>query len=82
MVDYLTAALAERGVVVEKFELSTTDIGKLAWRGGRGDDRDRHADGACRAAPSVFNATHLANALARSSSMPASSVRTVGHQSR
>lgn len=30
MVDYLVAALAERGVTVQKFELSTTDIGKLA----------------------------------------------------
>jgi len=30
MVDYLTAALAERGIKVQRFELSTTDIGKLA----------------------------------------------------
>jgi len=30
MVNYLVAALAERGITVQKFELSTTDIGKLA----------------------------------------------------
>lgn len=30
MVDYLVAALVERGIAVQKFELSTTDIGKLA----------------------------------------------------
>jgi flavorubredoxin len=30
MVNYFVAALAERGVKVQKFELSTTDIGKLA----------------------------------------------------
>ncbi len=30
MVNHLVAALAERGVTVQKFELSTTDIGKLA----------------------------------------------------
>jgi len=30
MVDYLVSALVERGVAVQKFELSTTDIGKLA----------------------------------------------------
>ncbi len=30
MADYLTSALVQRGVQVEKFELSTTDIGKLA----------------------------------------------------
>ncbi|MDD4442513.1 MAG: FprA family A-type flavoprotein [Kiritimatiellae bacterium] len=64
MVDYLTAALAERGVVVEKFELSTTDIGKLAMAlvdaativiGTPTVHVGPH--------PSVFNATHLANAL-------------------
>ena len=30
MVNYLVAALAERGIQAQKFELSTTDIGKLA----------------------------------------------------
>ncbi len=30
MVNYLVAALAERGITVQKFELTTTDIGKLA----------------------------------------------------
>jgi flavorubredoxin len=30
MVNYLVAALAERGIMVQKFELSATDIGKLA----------------------------------------------------
>lgn len=30
MVDYLVAALVERGVTVQKFELTTTDIGKMA----------------------------------------------------
>lgn len=30
MVDYLVSSLAERGIKVEKFELSSTDIGKLA----------------------------------------------------
>ena len=30
MVNYLVVALAERGVKVQKFELSTTDIGKMA----------------------------------------------------
>lgn len=30
MVDYLVAALAERGVNVEQFNLAVTDIGKLA----------------------------------------------------
>jgi len=30
MVNYLIEALVERGISVEKFELSTTDIGKLA----------------------------------------------------
>ena len=30
MVDHLTAALVERGVKVQRFDLSTTDIGKLA----------------------------------------------------
>jgi hypothetical protein len=30
MVDYLGAALVERGVNVEQFNLAVTDIGKLA----------------------------------------------------
>jgi flavorubredoxin len=30
MVNYLVEALVERGISVQKFELSTTDIGKLA----------------------------------------------------
>jgi flavorubredoxin len=30
MVNYLVAALAERGITVQKFQLTTTDIGKLA----------------------------------------------------
>ncbi|HRR34430.1 MAG TPA: FprA family A-type flavoprotein [Kiritimatiellia bacterium] len=64
MVEHLTSALAARGVVVEKFELSTTDIGKLAMAlvdaativiGTPTVHVGPH--------PSVFNATHLANAL-------------------
>ena len=64
MVDYLVAALAERGVTVQKFELSTTDIGKLAMAlvdaativiGTPTVHVGPH--------PSVFSATHLANAL-------------------
>ena len=64
MVEHLTSALAARGVVVEKFELSTTDIGKLAIAlvdaativiGTPTVHVGPH--------PSVFNATHLANAL-------------------
>jgi len=64
MVNYLVAALAERGVTVQKFELSTTDIGKLAMAlvdaativiGTPTVHVGPH--------PSVFAATHLANAL-------------------
>ena len=64
MVNYLVSALAERGVKVQKFELSTTDIGKLAMS---------LVDAATMVVgtptvhlgphPSVFSATHLANAL-------------------
>jgi len=64
MVNYLVAALAERGVTVQKFELTTTDIGKLAMA---------LVDAAAIVIgtptvhvgphPSVFSATHLANAL-------------------
>ncbi|OQA22301.1 MAG: Nitric oxide reductase [Chloroflexi bacterium ADurb.Bin360] len=64
MVDYLVAALAERGVTVQKFELSTTDIGKLAMAlvdaativiGAPTVHMGPH--------PNVFSVTHLANAL-------------------
>lgn len=64
MVQYLTAALAERGVTVQLFELSTTDIGKLAMAlvdaatvviGTPTVHLGPH--------PNVFSATHLANAL-------------------
>jgi len=64
MVNYLVAALAERDVTVQKFELSTTDIGKLAMAlvdaatvviGTPTVHVGPH--------PSVFSATHLANAL-------------------
>jgi len=64
MVNYLVAALAERGVAVQPFELSTTDIGKLAMAlvdaativiGTPTVHGGPH--------PSVFSATHLANAL-------------------
>ncbi len=64
MVNYLVSALAERGVTVQKFELSTTDIGKLAMAlvdaativiGTPTVHVGPH--------PSVFSATHLANAL-------------------
>ena len=64
MVDYLVAALAERGIKVQKFELSSTDIGKLAMAlvdaativiGTPTVHVGPH--------PSVFSATHLANAL-------------------
>lgn len=64
MVDYLVAALADRGVTVQKFELTTTDIGKLAMAlvdaativiGTPTVHVGPH--------PSVFSATHLANAL-------------------
>ena len=64
MVDHLVAALAERGITVKKFELTTTDIGKLAMAlvdaativiGTPTVHMGPH--------PSVFSATHLANAL-------------------
>jgi len=64
MVNYLVASLAERGIRVQKFELSTTDIGKLAMAlvdaativiGTPTVHVGPH--------PSVFSATHLANAL-------------------
>jgi flavorubredoxin len=64
MVNYLVAALAERGIQVQKFELSTTDIGKLAMAlvdaatvviGTPTVHLGPH--------PNVFSATHLANAL-------------------
>ncbi len=64
MVSYLVSALAERGVKVQKFELSTTDVGKLAMAlvdaativiGTPTVHIGPH--------PSVFAATHLANAL-------------------
>jgi flavorubredoxin len=64
MVNYLVAALAERGIRVQKFELSTTDLGKLAMAlvdaativiGTPTVHVGPH--------PSVFSATHLANAL-------------------
>lgn len=64
MVNYLVAALAERAVHVQKFELSCTDIGRLAMS---------LVDAATMVIgtptvhvgphPSVFAATHLANAL-------------------
>lgn len=64
MVNDLTAALAERGVSVQPFELSTTDIGKLAMALV---DAATVVIGAPtvhgRPHPSVFSATHLANAL-------------------
>lgn len=64
MVDYLVTALAEQGITVQKFELSTTDIGKLAMAlvdaativiGAPTVHVGPH--------PSVFSVTHLANAL-------------------
>ena len=64
MVNYLVAALAERGIKVQKFELSNTDIGKLAMAlvdaativiGTPTVHVGPH--------PGVFSATHLANAL-------------------
>jgi len=64
MVDYLVAALAERRVRVQKFELASTDIGKLAMAlvdaativiGTPTVQVGPH--------PSVFAATHLANVL-------------------
>jgi flavorubredoxin len=64
MVNYLVSALAERGIRVQKFDLSVTDIGKLAIAlvdaativiGTPTVHVGPH--------PSVFSATHLANAL-------------------
>ena len=64
MVDFLLTALVKRGVEVQKFELSTTDIGKLAMSlvsamtiviGTPTVHIGPH--------PTVFSATHLANAL-------------------
>ena len=64
MVRHLTSALVKRGVEVQLFELSTTDIGKLAMSlvsalsiviGAPTVHIGPH--------PSVFSATHLANAL-------------------
>ena len=64
MVDHLLAALVERGVAVDKFELTTADIGKLAMAlvdaativiGAPTVHLGPH--------PAVFSATHLANAL-------------------
>jgi flavorubredoxin len=64
MVNYLVTALVVRGIKVQKFELSTTDIGKLAM-----DlvDAATIVIGTPTVLmgphPSVFSATHLANAL-------------------
>jgi flavorubredoxin len=64
MVNYLVSALTERGIRVQKFDLSVTDIGKLAIAlvdaativiGTPTVHVGPH--------PSVFFATHLANAL-------------------
>lgn len=64
MVDYLLSALTERGVKVQKYELTTTDIGKLAIDlvdaativiGTPTVHGGPH--------PGVFSATNLANAL-------------------
>ena len=64
MVDYLTSALAEKGVTVQLFDLAVTDIGKLAIAlvdagtiviGTPTVHVGPH--------PVVFYATHLANAL-------------------
>lgn len=64
MVDYLVAALSERGITVQKFELTTTDIGKLAMAlvdaativiGTPTVHVGPH--------PSIFSIAHLANAL-------------------
>jgi flavorubredoxin len=64
LVDHLVSALAERGVGVKKFELSSTDLGKLAISlvdaativiGTPTVHVGPH--------PAVFSATHLANAL-------------------
>ncbi|MBN1430645.1 MAG: FprA family A-type flavoprotein [Anaerolineae bacterium] len=64
MVDYLVDALVERGITVQKFELSSTDIGKLAMAlvdaatvviGTPTVHAGPH--------PNVVSAVHLANAL-------------------
>lgn len=64
MVNYLVSSLAERGIKVQKFELSVTDLGKLAIAlvdaativiGTPTVHVGPH--------PIVFSATHLANAL-------------------
>jgi flavorubredoxin len=64
LVDYLVSALTERGIGVKKFELSSTDLGKLAISlvdaativiGTPTVHVGPH--------PAVFSATHLANAL-------------------
>ena len=64
MVDYLVSALAERDVKVQKFDLTISDMGKLAMAlvdaativiGTPTVQSGPH--------PSVFSATHLANAL-------------------
>lgn len=64
MVDYLTAALVKKGVQVQKFELTTTDIGKLAMSlvnaltivvGTPTVQVGPH--------PNVYSAVHLANML-------------------
>ena len=64
MVDYLVSALADRGITVRQFDLAVTDIGKLAIAlvdaativiGTPTVHAGPH--------PSVFFATHLANAL-------------------
>ena len=64
MVDYLVAALADKGITVRQFDLAVTDIGKLAIA---------LVDAATIVIatptvhagphPTVFHATHLANAL-------------------
>ncbi len=64
LVHYLTAALVERGIQVQEFELTTTDVGKLAMAlvdaativiGTPTVHQGAH--------PNVFSATHLVNAL-------------------
>jgi flavorubredoxin len=64
MVNYLVSALTERDVLVQKFELSTTDIGKLAMALV---DADTIVIGTptvhVGAHPSVVSATYLANVL-------------------
>jgi len=64
MVDYLTAALVERGVEVKPFELTTTDIGQLAMAlvdaGTMVIGTPTVLSGPH---PTVFSVTNLANAL-------------------